>query len=56
MKAKVTLADRSGQIYPMLIGRNILRNKFIVHVAEGDIDKKKAESSNRQELRQNGLQ
>ena len=55
VKAKVTLADRSGQIYPMLIGRNILRNKFIVHVAEGDIDKK-AESSNRQELRQNGLQ
>lgn len=55
VKAKVTLADRSGQIYSMLIGRNILRNKFIVHVAEGDIDKK-AESSNRQELRQNGLQ
>ena len=55
VKAKVTLADRSGQIYPMLIGRNILRNKFIVHVAEGDIDKK-VESSNRQELRQNGLQ
>ena len=38
IKAKVTLADRSGQIYPMLVGRNILRNKFIVNVANGGID------------------
>lgn len=38
VKSRITLADRSGQIYPMLIGRNVLRNKFIVHVADGDID------------------
>ncbi len=27
-----TLADRSTQVYPILIGRNALRNKFIVDV------------------------
>lgn len=30
-----TLADRSSQTYPMLIGRNILRHKFIVDVSQG---------------------
>lgn len=40
IKTTVTLADRSGQIYPMLVGRNVLRNKFIVHVAEGRTDTK----------------
>jgi hypothetical protein len=35
IRAKFTLADRSTQIYPVLIGRNVLRNKFIVDVAGG---------------------
>jgi D-alanine-D-alanine ligase-like ATP-grasp enzyme len=39
IKASFTLADRATQTYPILIGRNILRNKFIVDVARGDIDR-----------------
>jgi hypothetical protein len=30
-----TLADRSTQVYPVLIGRNTLRGKFIVDVKQG---------------------
>jgi|SRR5688572_5999196 len=33
--ATFTLADRSTQLYPVLIGRNILRGKFIVDVKLG---------------------
>lgn len=32
INAKFTLADRSTQSYPILIGRNVLRGKFIVDV------------------------
>lgn len=32
MKASFTLTDRSKQTYPVLIGRNVLRGKFIVNV------------------------
>lgn len=32
-----TLADRSSQTYPMLIGRNVLRHKFIVDVSQGKV-------------------
>ncbi len=39
IKASFTLADRSTQAYPILVGRNILRNKFIVDVAKGSSDK-----------------
>ncbi|HJM04617.1 MAG TPA: RimK/LysX family protein [Candidatus Saccharimonadaceae bacterium] len=35
IRATMTLADRSTQTYPLLIGRNVLRNKFIVNVAAG---------------------
>lgn len=35
IRARFTLADRSAQVYPVLIGRNILRGKFIVDVKEG---------------------
>lgn len=35
IRAMMTLADRSTQTYPILIGRNVLRNKFIVDVATG---------------------
>ena len=37
VRATVTLADRSTQIYPILVGRNVLKNKFIVDVARGTI-------------------
>jgi hypothetical protein len=42
-----SLADRSAQLYPVLIGRNLLRGKFIVDVARGMIlpeEKERAES------------
>lgn len=39
VSARVTLADRSSQLYPMLVGRNILRNKFVVDVASGRVDR-----------------
>jgi len=37
IRAWFTLADRSAQVYPVLIGRNILRGKFVVDVREGRI-------------------
>jgi D-alanine-D-alanine ligase-like ATP-grasp enzyme len=37
VRATTTLSDRSQQTYPILIGRNVLKNKFIVDVARGDI-------------------
>lgn len=36
IRASFTLADRSTQVYPVLIGRNVLRGKFIVDVKLGD--------------------
>jgi hypothetical protein len=35
IRATFTLADRSTQAYPMLIGRNVLRGKFVVDVKQG---------------------
>lgn len=35
IRAAFTLADRSTQVYPVLIGRNMLRGKFIVDVHLG---------------------
>lgn len=35
IRTTITLADRSAQAYPMLIGRNVLRGKFIVDVKKG---------------------
>ncbi len=35
IRARFTLADRSSQVYPVLIGRNVLRGKFIVDVKKG---------------------
>lgn len=36
IRASFTLANRSTQVYPVLVGRNILRGKFIVDVQLGD--------------------
>lgn len=35
IRATFTLANRSTQVYPVLIGRNVLRGKFIVDVKQG---------------------
>lgn len=39
--ATFTLANRSTQVYPVLVGRNILLNKFIVDVSMGSPLKRK---------------
>jgi len=38
VRAGFTLADRSQQAYPVLIGRNVLRGKFLVDVRSGRPD------------------
>ncbi len=35
IRARLTLANRSNQTYPVLVGRNVLRGKFIVDVKVG---------------------
>ncbi len=35
IRATFTLADRSSQVYPVLVGRNVLHGKFIVDVKKG---------------------
>lgn len=46
IRARLTLADRSTQVYPVLVGRNVLRGKFIVDVKQGeplrDLEKKRS--------------
>jgi hypothetical protein len=37
IRARFTLADRSKQTYPILIGRNVLRGKFIVDIKHNHI-------------------
>lgn len=36
LKVAFTLADRSRQVYSVLIGRNVLRGKYIVDVTRGE--------------------
>lgn len=36
IRAWFTLANRSTQVYPVLVGRNVLRGKFIVDVTLGE--------------------
>lgn len=35
IRGRFTLADRSAQTYPVLLGRNVLRGKFVVDVETG---------------------
>ena len=35
IRASFTLANRANQAYPILVGRNVLRGKFIVDVKQG---------------------
>jgi hypothetical protein len=39
VRAWFTLADRSTQVYPVLIGRNVLLGKFVVDVKKGQVQK-----------------
>lgn len=41
IRASFTLANRSKQVYPVLVGRNILSGKFIVDVSIGEAHIKK---------------
>lgn len=49
IRASFTLADRSKQAYPVLIGRNALRGKFLVDVKSGRPDYR-AESRRSEQL------
>ena len=51
IRAQFTIADRATQAYPVLIGRNILTNKFVVDVAQGQPDHA-AERARTQELQE----
>jgi hypothetical protein len=51
IRASFTLADRSKQAYPILIGRNVLRGKFLVDVQSGKPDYE-AESRRTDQLQQ----
>ncbi|HSD56357.1 MAG TPA: RimK/LysX family protein, partial [Candidatus Saccharimonadales bacterium] len=50
VRAWFTLADRSTQVYPVLIGRNVLLGKFVVDVKKGHV-LKEAELKRTEELR-----
>jgi len=36
VRATFTLADRSEKLYPVLLGRRLLKGKFLVDVSQGD--------------------
>jgi hypothetical protein len=46
--ASFTLADRSNQVYPVLIGRLTLNNKFLVDVSHGDALREKEKVRSKQ--------
>ena len=50
VRASFTLANRSTQVYPVLVGRNVLRGKFVVDVTKGQslFDKEKLSFHERQ--------
>jgi hypothetical protein len=51
IRTSFTLADRSSQAYPVLIGRNVLRGKFLVDVKSGRPDHT-AETKRSEQLQQ----
>ncbi len=52
VRGSFTLADRSLNMYPVLIGCSLLKNKFIVNVARGGIKREKPTALN-EELARN---
>lgn len=49
IRASFSLANRSSQAYPVLIGRNVLRGKFLVDVKQG-LPKSESEKARSQQL------
>lgn len=41
IETEITLADRENMQYPILLGRNFLRNDFIVHIRKRNLSWKK---------------
>ncbi len=41
IRASFTLANRARQTYPVLVGRNVLRGKFLIDVKQGQVFLKK---------------
>lgn len=58
IRAWFTLADRSTQVYPVLIGRNVLMGKFVVDVKKGktlkEAEKRRTESLQKRLEKQEG--
>lgn len=52
IRAWFTLADRSAQAYPVLIGRNVLRGKFLVDVSQSNGSFQEAERHRTKVLRE----
>jgi hypothetical protein len=50
IRATFTLANRSTQAYPVLVGRNILRGKFMVDVTRENVLSKGQQRPQRQQL------
>jgi hypothetical protein len=50
IRATFTLANRSSQAYPVLVGRNILRGKFVVDVTRENVLSKGQRRPKRQPL------
>ena len=48
VRAWFTLADRSTQVYPVLIGRNVLLGKFVVDVKKGRVLKEEEQKRTEQ--------
>lgn len=55
IRAWFTLADRSAQVYPILVGRNVLRGRFVVDVSLGNGALRQAEK-NRTYTLQKGIE
>jgi len=55
IRASFTLADRSKQVYPVLIGRNVLSGKFVVDVKVGRL-RASQEKENAKARRRNNKQ
>jgi hypothetical protein len=54
IRAWFTLADRSEQVYPILVGRNVLRGKFLVDVSIGTEAMREHERKRTESLKKGG--
>mgnify|MGYP001554301429 CR=1 FL=1 len=47
IRASFSLANRATQVYPVLVGRNVLRGKFVVDVKLGKATRKRGTSNSK---------